>query len=82
MDRQSSYQICTHFHLVWKFIFVIPGSLQYKQTIGVHVSFVIMVFLDICPGVGLLDHMVVLFLVKLIAALFAIAWKHYRTWKH
>ena len=31
--------------------------------IGVHVSFRIMVFSGICPGVGLLDHMMVLFLV-------------------
>ena len=34
--------------------------------IGVHVSFWIMVFLlNICPGVGLLDHMVILHLVSL-----------------
>ena len=31
--------------------------------IGVHVSFQIMVFSNICPGVRLLDHMVVLFLI-------------------
>ena len=31
--------------------------------IGVHVSFQIIVSLDICPGVGLMDHMVVLYLV-------------------
>ena len=29
----------------------------------VHVSFQIMFLLDICPGMGLLDHMIVLFLV-------------------
>ena len=29
----------------------------------VHVSFQIMVFSNVCPEVGLLDHMVVLFLV-------------------
>ena len=33
------------------------------MNIGVHVSFWIMVFSDIRPGVGLLDHTVVLFLV-------------------
>ena len=31
--------------------------------IGVHVSFQIIVFSRLCPGVGLLDHMVTLFLV-------------------
>ena len=31
--------------------------------LGVHVSFQIMVFSSICPGLGLLGHMVVLFLV-------------------
>ena len=30
---------------------------------GIHVSFSILVFQDICLGVGLLGHMVVLFLV-------------------
>ena len=30
--------------------------------IGVCVSFLIIVSLDICPGMGLLDHMVALFL--------------------
>ena len=35
------------------------------MNIGVHVSFQIMVFPDICPGVGLLDHMASLFLVFL-----------------
>ena len=35
------------------------------KNIGVHVSFQIRVFSDKCPGVGLLDHMVVLFLVFL-----------------
>ena len=33
------------------------------MNIGVHVSFQIMVFSDISPGVGLLNHMVILFLV-------------------
>ena len=34
------------------------------MNIGVHVDFLNrMFFLDICPGVGLLDHMVTLFLV-------------------
>ena len=33
------------------------------MNIGVHVSFPIIVCLDICPGVGLLDQMVTLFLV-------------------
>ena len=33
------------------------------MNIGVHVAFQIMVFPDICPGVGLLDHMASLFLV-------------------
>ena len=32
------------------------------MNIGVHVSFGIVFFLDICPGVGLMDHIVVLFL--------------------
>ena len=31
--------------------------------VGVHVSFPIMVFSEYIPGVGFLDHMVVLFLV-------------------
>ena len=31
---------------------------------GVHVSFWIIIYLDICPGVGLLDPMVILFLVS------------------
>ena len=35
------------------------------MNIGVHVSFQIMVFPDICPGVGLLDHMASLLLVFL-----------------
>ena len=34
-----------------------------SMNIGVHVFFCIMTFSDVCPGVGLLDHMVVLFLV-------------------
>ena len=33
------------------------------MNIGIHVSFKIIVFPDICPGVGLLDHMASLFLV-------------------
>ena len=33
--------------------------------IGVHVSFRTMFSLDICPGVGLLDHVVALFLVNM-----------------
>ena len=33
------------------------------MNIGVHVSFRIMVFPDISAGVGLLDHMVILYLV-------------------
>ena len=32
------------------------------MNIRVHVSLQIIVFLDICPGVGLQDHMVALFL--------------------
>ena len=32
--------------------------------IGVHISFELEFSLDICPGVGLLDHMVALFLVS------------------
>ena len=35
------------------------------MNIGIHVSFKIIVFPDICPGVGLLDHMASLFLVFL-----------------
>ena len=35
------------------------------MNIGVHVSFQIIVCLDICPELGLLDHMMVLFLVFL-----------------
>ena len=35
--------------------------------IGVHVSFQIRVFSDICPGMGLLDHMVTLVLVLYVA---------------
>ena len=35
------------------------------MNIGVHVSFQIMVFPDICPGVGLLNHMASLLLVFL-----------------
>ena len=31
------------------------------MNIGVHVAFQIMVFPDICPGVGLLGHMIALF---------------------
>ena len=34
------------------------------MSIGVHVSFELWSSLDICPGVGLLDHMVVLFSVS------------------
>ena len=33
------------------------------MNIGVHVSFELQFYLDICPGMGLLDHMVTLFLV-------------------
>ena len=33
------------------------------MNIGVHVYFSVKFCLDICPGVGLLDHMVVIYLV-------------------
>ena len=33
------------------------------MTTGMHVSFQMVFFSDMCPGVGLLDHMVAVFLV-------------------
>ena len=41
------------------------------MNIGVHVSFIIVVFSGICPVVGLLGHMVVLFLVSVLHLLFS-----------
>ena len=46
-------------HLVYFHVLAIVNSAA--MNIGVHVSFQILVFLDICPEVGLLDHIVVLF---------------------
>ena len=35
-----------------------------SMNIGIHVSFELQFCLDLCLGVGLLDHMVILFLVS------------------
>ena len=40
---------------------VLPVVNGAAMSIGVHVSFVIMVFSGMCPGVGFLSHTVVLF---------------------
>ena len=48
-------------HLVCSHVLAIVNSAAMNT--GVHISFQIMFFLDICPGVGLQGHMVALFLV-------------------
>ena len=41
---------------------VLPIANSAAANIGVHVSFQLMISLGVCPGVGLLDHMIALFL--------------------
>ena len=48
-------------HLVFPHVLVIVNSAA--MNIRVHVSFLMRFCLDICPAVGMLDHMIVLYLV-------------------
>ena len=50
----NGHLVCSH---------ALPFVNSTTMNIGVHASFRIMVFSEICPGMGLLDHMVVLVLV-------------------
>ena len=64
IESHMTEAISTHACCGWTFRWLLcPGSCSEAMNIVVHVSFPVTFFLDICPGIGLLDHMVALFLV-------------------